>query len=171
MTDRYNRRGALALGLGSAAVLAGCGSGGKFIEYNGPDVTRVVVQKSTRQMFLLNGNTLLEKYRVQLGFTAEGPKQFEGDGKTPEGRYRIDRRNPNSAFYLSVGIDYPNAQDRAFAEAQGRSPGGDIFVHGWGDRPRTPSHDWTAGCIAVTNKEMRTVYSMLRNGLPVDIYA
>ncbi|MEM7490250.1 MAG: L,D-transpeptidase family protein [Pseudomonadota bacterium] len=160
------RRGAMTLGLAAAATACS-----KFPLYDGPQVTRVVVQKSERRMLLLHHRTLLERYDVQLGFTATGPKQFEGDGKTPEGRYHIDRRNPNSSFYLSVGIDYPNAVDRAFAAAHGKSPGGDIFIHGWGDKRRGRSDDWTAGCIAVTNRQMKRVYSMVRNGTPVDIFA
>ena len=167
--DTITRRGALALGAGAAALLSGCG--GKFIDYDGPAVTSVVVQKAERRMFLLNGATALKVHQVQLGFTALGPKQWEGDGRTPEGRYFIDRRNPNSSFYLSVGIDYPNARDRAYAASIGRRPGGDIFIHGWGDELRDKSRDWTAGCVAVTNAEMRHVYAMVRNGTPVDIYA
>lgn len=167
---RVSRRGAMALGLGGAAALAGC-TRGKFIEYDGPPVSWVVVQKSERRMYLISGQTLLNAYDVQLGFTAEGPKRRRGDGRTPEGHYRIDRRNPNSAFYLSVGIDYPNARDRALAEAEGIDPGGDIFVHGHGEKPRERSHDWTAGCVAVTNDEMRDVYAMVRNGTPISIYA
>jgi murein L,D-transpeptidase YafK len=154
--------------LGAAAFATACS---KFVTYEGPAVTRVEVQKANRRMFLLHHTTVLEAYDVQLGFTAAGPKRFEGDGRTPEGRYHIDRRNPDSAFYLSVGIDYPNAADRAFAEAHGRDPGGDIFVHGWGNERRGRSRDWTAGCIAVTNREMKQVYAMVRNGTPIDISA
>ena len=167
--DGYTRRGALGLGVGAAALLAGCGS--KFVDYRGPAVTRVVVQKTERRMFLFNGDTPLKVYDVQFGFTAKGPKQFEGDGRTPEGRYFVDRRNPNSSFYLSVGIDYPNAADRAYAASMGRRPGGDIFIHGWGNKRRSRKDDWTAGCVAVTNREMKDVYAMVRNGVPVDIYA
>ncbi len=166
---RFTRRGALALGACAAATLAGCARP-KFIGYDGPPVTRVVVQKANRRMYLLNEKDILQGYRIQLGFTAAGPKQFEGDGKTPEGRYHIDRRNPNSSFFLSIGIDYPNAQDRAFAAAMGKSPGGDIFIHGWGDLRRGRSEDWTAGCIAVKNKEMVDVYAMVGTGTPVDIF-
>ncbi|CUH38923.1 L,D-transpeptidase catalytic domain [Jannaschia seosinensis] len=166
--ERYTRRGAIALG--ASALLAGCAQG-KFISYDGPEISRVVVRKSTRQMYLINGQTALRVLPVQFGFTSTGPKQFEGDGRTPEGRYCIDRRNPNSAFYLSVGIDYPNDQDRAFAAAHGRSPGGDIFIHGWGKQKRDARKDWTAGCVAVTNDEMREVYAMVRNGTQIDIYA
>ena len=166
---KITRRSALAMGLGSTAALMGCG--GKFIGYDGPEVTRVQVLKSSRSMQLLHHRTVLENYEVQLGFTAAGPKQFEGDGRTPEGRYHVNRRNPNSAFYLSIGIDYPNEADMAFARTHGLSPGGDIFVHGWGDRRRGRGADWTAGCIAVTNREMKKVYAMVRNGTPIDIYA
>lgn len=162
-----SRRTVLAGGLFS---LAGCG-GGKFIQYDGPEVTRVVVQKADRRMYLMHQRKVIRRYAVQLGFTAEGPKQFYGDGKTPEGRYHIDRRNPNSAFFLSVGIDYPNDRDKAYADAMGKDPGGDIFIHGWGDEPRERSEDWTAGCVAVTNHEMKLVYAMVRNGTPVDIFA
>jgi murein L,D-transpeptidase YafK len=160
-----SRRAALAGGLFS---LASCG---KFITYHGPEVTRVQVQKADRRMYLFHHHSILEAYDVQLGFTAEGPKRFRGDGRTPEGRYHIDRRNPNSAFYLSIGIDYPNAADRAFAEVLGMDPGGDIFIHGWGDERRGRSKDWTAGCIAVTNREMKHVYAMVRDGTPIDILA
>ena len=158
------------MALGAAALVTGCGAS-KFIHYDGPEITRVVVRKSTRQMYLINEQTALRVLPVQLGFKSKGHKQFSGDGRTPEGRYHVDRRNPNSAFYLSVGIDYPNDRDRAFAAALNRDPGGDIFIHGWGDQKRNPSKDWTAGCVAVTNEEMREVYAMVRNGTPVDIYA
>ncbi len=167
--ERFTRRGALALGVGAGAMLAGCSS--KFIGYDGPQITRVQVQKSTRQMVLFHEQAPLKVYEVQFGFTATGHKQFEGDGRTPEGRYHIDRRNPNSDFYLSIGIDYPNDLDRAYAAELGKRPGGDIFIHGWGDKRRERGSDWTAGCIAVTNKEMRDVYAMVEDGTPVDIYA
>lgn len=166
--ERFTRRGALALGAGAGALLAGCSS--KFIGYNGPEVTRVQIEKSSRRMLLLHNQTPLMACPVQFGFTATGPKQFEGDGRTPEGRYHVDRRNPNSSFYLSIGIDYPNDRDRAYAREMNRKPGGDIFIHGWGDKRRDRNLDWTAGCVAVTNKEMRNVYAMVREGTPVDIY-
>ena len=167
--EKFTRRGALALTLGSAAFVMGCGS--KFATYRGPQVTRVEIQKANRAMYLFHHNALLEPYEVQFGFSAQGHKQFEGDGKTPEGRYHVDRRNPNSNFYLSIGIDYPNAADRAYAESMNLKPGGDIFIHGWGDKRRDRSKDWTAGCVAVTNREMKLIYAMVQNGTPVDIFA
>ena len=116
---------------------------------------------------------VLKTYPMGLGFAPVGHKQFEGDGRTPEGSYFIDRRNPNSLFHLSIGISYPNAADRAFAKAQGKSPGGDIFIHGGPRKGIDPvdKRDWTAGCIAVTDRQIEQVYAMVRNGTPVDIFA
>lgn len=146
--------------------LSACGS--KFKTYNGPEVTSVQVHKSERKMYLLHHDKVLKSYDVALGFAPEGHKQFEGDGKTPEGTYRINRRNPNSQFHLSLGISYPNQADRAFAASQGKSPGGDIFIHGWSDRP-VNRRDWTAGCIAVSDKEIEWVYAMIKDGTVVHI--
>ncbi len=149
-------------------ALGACGS--KFRTYDGPEVTRVVVFKEERRMYLMHGDTALRGFDFELGFAPTGHKVVEGDGRTPEGRYRIDRRNPNSSFHLSIGINYPNADDMARARALGRSPGGDIFIHG------TPSRiggrdDWTWGCIAVTDREMEDIYAMVRDGTVIDIYA
>jgi murein L,D-transpeptidase YafK len=150
-----------------AAGLSACS---KFRNYNGPEVTRVVVMKSARQMYLLHHTQVLERYDIELGFSPQGHKQFEGDGRTPEGRYFIDRRNPDSDFHLSVGISYPNDEDREFASSMNESPGGDIFIHG-GPRPGDRrGDDWTAGCISVTDREIEWVYAMVRDGTPIDIY-
>ena len=120
-------------------------------------------------MFLMHHDQVLEAYEFELGFAPEGDKQVEGDGRTPEGRYFIDRRNPESAYYLSLGISYPNDADRAEARELGQSPGGDIFIHGT-PRPFRGQDDWTWGCIAVTNAEMRQIYAMVRTGTIIDIY-
>ena len=152
------------------AGLSACGSS-KFREYDGPEVTRVVILKSKRQLYLLHDRTILKRYDIGLGFSPEGHKQYEGDGRTPEGHYRIDKRNPNSRYHLSVGISYPDTRDVEVARMLGRPPGGDIFIHG-----RGPSYlkgspkDWTAGCIAVTDEEIEKIYAMVRTGTPVSIY-
>lgn len=140
--------------------------------YSGPRVTRIVVMKSKRRMYLLNGTEVLRKYNIGLGYSPKGHKKYQGDGRTPEGRYVIDRRNPNSDFYLSLGISYPNLHDRRQAAALGRNPGGDIFIHGQPNRRgRAPNRrDWTAGCIAVKNHEMREIYSMIQNGTVIEIH-
>jgi murein L,D-transpeptidase YafK len=151
------------------ALLLGLTACGKFPTYTGPEVTRIVVQKADRKMYLMHHNAVLKSYDIGLGFAPVGHKQIEGDGKTPEGEYMIDRRNPNSNFYLSLGIDYPRPHDVAAARAMGKSPGGDIFIHGRPWKNRKGGRDWTWGCIAVTNREMREIYSMVRTGTPITI--
>ncbi|MBF9033017.1 L,D-transpeptidase family protein [Rhodobacterales bacterium HKCCE2091] len=156
----------LTLALLVALATAGCS---RFASYDGPEVTRVVVIKSSRQLLLMHGETVLEAYDFELGFAPEGHKEIEGDGRTPEGSYVIDRRNPNSEYYLSIGISYPNETDVAAARALGFSPGGDIFIHGT-PREFRGREDWTAGCIAVSNGDMREIYAMVRDGTAIDIF-
>ncbi len=151
----------------AAMTLVSCGNS-KFRTYNGPPVTSVQIQKTNRVMYLLNGSQVLESYDIGLGFAPVGPKQFEGDGKTPEGTYTISHRNPNSQYHLSIGISYPNVADIAIAEAAGQPAGGDIFIHG-GPTQRVFSRDWTAGCIAVTDREMEDIYAMVKPGTPIQI--
>ncbi|OOY20154.1 MULTISPECIES: L,D-transpeptidase family protein [Thioclava] len=164
-----NRR-TLLLGGCALATLAACGDSSKFKSYNGPAVTQIQLFKSQRMMYLLHGDEVLEKYKVGLGGDPVGPKRFEGDGKTPEGLYYINRRNPNSAYYLSIGISYPNPQQVAFAESQGKKAGGDIFIHGRDGKNKGKGRDWTAGCIAVKDKEIRDIYAMVRDGTPIFIF-
>jgi len=158
----------IALALALALGLTACSSS-KFRSYDGPEVTSVQVQKSARKMYLLHGDQVLESYDVALGFAPQGAKQFEGDGRTPEGSYVINRRKPDSDYYLSLGISYPNDADRAAALAAGQSPGGDIFIHGRSRWKGRNNGDWTAGCIAVRDREMEVVYAMVRDGTRIDI--
>ncbi len=151
-----------------AMGIASCSSS-KFKTYNGPAVTRVIVEKGDRKMYLMHHDKVLKSYNIELGFAPLGHKQIEGDGKTPEGEYIIDRRNPNSDFHLSLGISYPNAQDRARALALGKSPGGDIFIHGKPNKKSGTGPDWTAGCISVKNREMERIYAMVKNGTPISL--
>lgn len=135
-------------------------------------VTRIEIDKSDREMVVFAGDARLKSYRIALGFSPEGDKAREGDGRTPEGRFRIDRRNPQSRFHLSLGIDYPQPDDIARARAQGVSPGGDIFIHGQPNRVpdgmMLPG-DWTAGCVALTNAEMRELWDHVPIGTEVII--
>ena len=164
-------RRAFAASAAASLALAGCSTpGSKFQNYYGPRVTSVVVNKGARRMYLLNENDVLRKYKVDLGFAPLGHKRIEGDGKTPEGRYFIDRRNPQSRFYLSLGISYPNARDVAEARALGQSPGGDIFIHGQPNSGRINRDDWSLGCISVRNHEMREIYRMVGTGTIIDIF-
>jgi len=156
------------------AGLAACGAPSKFRRYDGPEVTRVEVHKADRRMYLLHERRVLRKFDIALGFDPLGHKRFEGDGRTPEGAYLIDRRNPDSRFHLSVGISYPNTQDIAVAQAAGRKPGGDIFIHGENGYRQLNHHrgpDWTDGCIAVTDPEMEDIYAMVRDGTMIAIFA
>lgn len=165
MTGWLGRIIAIALLLGLAACAPS-----KFKTYSGPQVTQIVVNKGARQMLLLHGNTVLKAYRIGLGNEPIGHKQYEGDGRTPEGLYYIDRRNPNSRYHLSLGVSYPNAQDSALAASVGRSAGSDIFIHGQGPEGRVLSQreqDWTVGCIAVSDAEVEEIYAMISDGTPI----
>ncbi|MEO1490787.1 MAG: L,D-transpeptidase family protein [Pseudomonadota bacterium] len=131
----------------------------------------VLIEKADRRLTLLRGGEAIGTYDIALGFAPEGDKAREGDGRTPEGRYKIDRRNDRSSFTLSLGIDYPRPDQRARAKAEGRDPGGDIFIHGQpngypGSKIRG---DWTHGCAAVTNAEMREIWSRVAIGTAVEI--
>lgn len=148
-------------------TLTAC-SHSKFQTYNGPEVTSIQVHKADRKMYLLHNGDVLESYDIGLGFAPEGHKQFEGDGKTPEGTYYISHRNPKSRYHLSLGVSYPNDADRANAAAAGKAPGGDIMVHG-GPPRKTNKRDWTAGCIAVTDREIEQIYAMVKPGTPIYI--
>ena len=153
------------------AVVASCGPS-KFKTYNGPPVTQIVVNKNARQMLFFSGPSIIAAYDVGLGTKPVGHKQFSGDGKTPEGLYYINRRNPESRYHLSLGISYPNVQDAAFALSQGRHPGNDIFIHGQGPEGKVlapQKRDWTVGCIAVTDAQMEDIYAMVKDGTPIQI--
>ncbi|WP_298851315.1 L,D-transpeptidase family protein [uncultured Ruegeria sp.] len=161
-----------AFGLGAMATLSlsACASASpRFLAYNGPEVTSLVINKGARKLYLLHNEKILKEYDVDLGFAPSGTKTQRGDGRTPEGSYLIDRHNPKSRYHLSLGISYPNSQDVAQAKAAGVDPGGDIFIHGQPNlrtelkrAKKTP--DWTAGCIAVKNDEIEEIYSMVNRG-------
>lgn len=139
-----------------------------------PLADKVVVNKSERKLYLMNGDTVLRTFNIALGLRPEGHKQFEGDFRTPEGAYHLTRRNPNSEYFLSIQVDYPNEQDVKRARAQGLSPGGAIMIHG---RPNTPKKspnyyanvDWTEGCIAVSNSDMVEIWLMTPPDTPIEI--
>ena len=136
--------------------------------------TFIVVEKSKRVLTLFSGKKVLKSYRIALGGNPEGHKQQEGDSRTPEGRYIIDTKNPNSSFHLSLHISYPNKNDRASARKRGVSPGGAIMIHGTPDALTTLNaigfySDWTAGCIAVTNSDIEEIYASIKTGTPIVI--
>lgn len=129
---------------------------------------QIVVYKARREMLLLLGQSVLRVYRIALGREPVGHKEREGDGRTPEGLYTIDWRNPKSRYYLSLRISYPNAADRARAADLGVEPGGDIMIHGLKDG-QIREGDWTQGCIAVTDKEMEEIWGLVPEGIPIRI--
>ena len=132
----------------------------------------ILVEKSARRLTAMRGDEVLFSTDIALGFTPEGDKQQEGDGKTPLGIFTIDRKNPQSRYHLSLGIDYPKPDDIARAREAGVDPGGDIFIHGQPNELASlvslPG-DWTAGCIAVTNQEIETLWAMVEIGTTVEI--
>ena len=167
----WTRRNALALTAGFFAVSAP-GAAPAFVQRPQELANHIVISKKKRVMALMRGNETIKRYRVKLGFSPSGHKQRSGDGRTPEGRYYIDRRNPRSDFHLSLGINYPNAQDIMRARSKGMDPGGDIFIHGGPNRQsRKKRGDWTAGCVAVSDREIEEIWAMTPTGIPVTILA
>jgi murein L,D-transpeptidase YafK len=133
----------------------------------------VLVEKSARTLQVYQGGRVIRTYAgLQYGDAPVGHKRFQGDERTPEGRYTIDYGNPNSSYYLSLHISYPNAADSAYARQQGRSPGGLIFIHGQPngvpDGVRVPG-DWTDGCIALSNAEIAELWTLVPDGTPIEI--
>lgn len=136
---------------------------------------RVVVTKSERRLYLYKGEEVLRSYEIALGKNPVGHKLRRGDKRTPEGRYTLDRRNPQSRFYRSIHVSYPNQRDRRRAEARGVNPGGDIMIHGVPNRYRDGQEffigwDWTEGCIAVTNDDMKEIWALVSDNTPIEIY-
>jgi murein L,D-transpeptidase YafK len=138
-----------------------------------PLVDQLVVSKAARTIRLYSEGRLVHTIAgIQLGGAPVGHKRFQGDKRTPEGRYVIDYGNPDSSYYLSLHISYPNPADVAYAQAQGRSPGGQIFIHGQPNglpAGRIPG-DWTDGCIAVANAEMDVLWEAVPDGAVIDIW-
>ena len=137
-----------------------------------PPIERLVVHKAARTMLAYAGGQVVHTFEhIQLGDAPIGPKQFRGDEKTPEGVFVIDYGNPNSAYHLSRHISYPDPAARAAAWRAGRSPGGDIFIHGqpndWAG-PRIAG-DWTDGCIALSNDEIELLWAAVADGTPIEI--
>ncbi len=135
---------------------------------------KVLIEKKERRLTLLSKGELIKAYKIALGGNPVGPKERQGDNKTPEGTYIIDSRNRDSGYHLSLHISYPNEKDKMRAKELGVSPGGDIMIHGikngltWVGASHAEV-DWTKGCIAVTDEEMEEIYKLVPNGTIAEI--
>ncbi len=134
----------------------------------------VLVEKSKNSLTLFKNQKVIGTYHVVFGGDPIGHKEQEGDNKTPEGRYILDSKNVNSAYYKSIHISYPNAKDIANAKAKGVSPGGAIMIHGqkngfgWA-AAATQKRNWTLGCIALTNEDMEIIWKSVSVPIPIEI--
>ena len=145
-----------------------------FCQITHADIDLVKVVKSQRQMWLLEQGKIIKQYTIALGANPVGHKQQEGDERTPEGRYILDYRNPNSGYFKSLHVSYPNKQDLANAKAKGVDAGGMIMIHGqrngfgWAAK-LTQLKDWTNDCIALNNQDMQEVWDLVKIGTPIEI--
>lgn len=164
---------------------------GRFMKENSKELElplvnpRIVINKSQRTLELFSDGKIVRRYPVGLGFTPEGDKEIEGDGKTPEGEFYICVKNPQSKYYLSLGLSYPNIEDAKRGVSQGKinraqhekivrainnkktppwkTPlGGEIFIHGNGS-----TKDWTFGCIALEDLDIQELYEVVPLLTPV----
>ena len=139
-----------------------------------PVADKIVVEKEKRKLHLIKNDAIFRTFDIALGITPIGDKEEEGDFKTPEGRYTLDTRNPDSDFFLSIHVSYPNSKDRRAARINGVAPGGQIMIHG---QPNSPTYsaayykkqDWTNGCIAVSNSDIIDIWLMTPNDIPIEI--
>ena len=138
--------------------------------------SRIYVDKSDRLLHVYSGKKRVASFRMALGSSPVGHKQQEGDMRTPEGHYRLDYKNANSAYFKSIHISYPNAADRASARKRGVRPGGDVMIHGEPNHPAgkaalklAPYRDWTYGCIALSNADMQSLWAMVSVPVPIEI--
>lgn len=139
-----------------------------------PVADKVVIEKEKRKLFLMKDGTPFRSFDIALGMYPVGDKRNEGDQKTPEGMYLLDMRNPESDFFLSIHVSYPDAADRRDARSKGLDPGGQIMIHG---QPNSPTYseayyaqeDWTNGCIAVSNSDMIDIWLMTPDNVQIEI--
>jgi murein L,D-transpeptidase YafK len=139
-----------------------------------PVVDRVVVHKAERRLTLMHGGNVVRSYHVQLGLSPIGQKERSGDFRTPEGSYRLERRNARSDYFLSIKVSYPNESDLKRARAHHWDTGGSIMIHGLPNYLKHEpdyyaNHDWTDGCIAVSNADMTEIWMLIPDDVPIDI--
>lgn len=143
--------------------------------HSGLKADRVVVEKAKRTLSLYRGQERLKSYPVALGQRPCGAKRRAGDLRTPEGRYTLDWRNPDSKYFRSIHISYPNAREQQEARRTGQDPGGEIMIHGAAQGPAEHARllgkgaDWTAGCIALRDEDMQEIWDAVEDGTPIEI--
>ena len=136
---------------------------------------RVLVVKSERKLYLMKGDETLREMDIALGLAPQGHKSRSGDFRTPEGLYYLDAKNPDSDYFLSIHVSYPNEQDRERAAESGVDPGGQIMIHGLPNEPKNDERsysgwDWTVGFIAVSNSDMADIWLMIGDSTtPIEI--
>ncbi len=170
--DRSPLMAILAAGLALSAVATVCADPSGLAAQAKAD--HLLIDKSDRKLYLYREGEVLRSFDISLGLMPDGPKQREGDYRTPEGSYTLSFRNPNSDYFLSIQISYPNQNDVARARAKDVDPGGQIMIHGFPNEPRYSesryqSWDWTDGCIAVSNSDMVDIWLMTEEETPIDI--
>ena len=168
------RAGGVLCMVGVLLAAGACADPGPRYPFPGTKADRIVVDKSERRLALYRDGDLLKAYRASLGRSPVGPKEREGDGRTPEGNYLVDSRLHNSRYHRALHISYPNELDLARAAALGVPPGNAIMIHGVGHvrggvTEAEARSDWTDGCIAVTNAEIEEIWAAVDDGTPIVI--
>lgn len=165
----------ITIAIAASTIAAACQNVSRLDPAPGEQLAdRVVVVKSARALTLYSRGQILKTYKVALGGNPVGPKQYQGDHKTPEGEYILDQKNAHSQFHLSLHVSYPNAADRLRAQKAGRDPGGAIMIHGvpkgyeWLGAQQSRV-DWTEGCIAVSDPEIEEIWRLVPLGTPIEI--
>lgn len=173
MRQAHDNRASLICSLAAAVALMP-GAMSPAVASDFPVADKILVEKTSRKLHLLSHGVPFRTFDIALGLEPEGDKEQEGDQKTPEGYYMLDGRNPDSDFFLSIHISYPNKADRAKASKKGVDPGGQIMIHGQPNQPSFSAayyarEDWTNGCIAVSNSDMIDIWLMTPDSVPIEI--
>jgi murein L,D-transpeptidase YafK len=159
-------------------IVAGCSRSSSLTPTGPPGnslhvVDQVIVHKAQRRLLLMHGGEIVRSYPVKLGLMPSGQKDRAGDNKTPEGSYQLGRRNPQSDYFLSIDVSYPNQSDLERARQHHWDPGGAIEIHGQPIHPSHDSnyysHDWTDGCIAVANADMAEIWTLIPENVSIEI--
>jgi murein L,D-transpeptidase YafK len=174
MQHRLIRHRFYSLSVIAVMVMSAIMTNARAIDTDFPLADMVVVEKENRKLHLMRGGKPFRTFDIALGMYPIGDKLREGDQKTPEGMYWLDMRNPDSDFFLSIHVSYPNTTDRRAAQSLGLNPGGQIMIHG---QPNSPTYseayyakeDWTNGCIALSNSDMIDIWLMTPNRVQIEI--